>query len=520
MSIVTGREPFKLGFDARVGQVKAPPAERPPSLGRVVADIRDELAIRGKPPPGETGFSLRKTHRFQRDPLPFLLEYYERYGPVFTVRVLHRRSVVMLGPAANHFITVSGTENFSWRTGMFGEQLTPLIGDGLITTDGEYHDRARRIMMPAFHRRRMDAAVAVMLDETDRMLADWRPGQVLDVYEAARDLAMSIAMRALVGLDPRDRGIGHEAATWFERGLAFYDTETWMMLLRGPRSPWSRLQAARRELDRIILAEIARRRRTPTGGDDVLSMLIDAHDEDGVGFTDQELRDQLLHLLFGGHDTTSSTLSFLLYELCRHPGALARVLEEQDRVLAGRPPTVDELTSGLPYLGMALDETLRLFPPVWIGPRKAVKSFEFAGYRIPAGMHVIHFSWISHHLPDVFPEPDQFVPERFTPEGRRKLPNGAYIPFGGGSRICIGKRFGQLVVKAVATRLLQHHGIELEPGYELEVAKVPTLSPEGGLPIVIGKRREASPSGAGAVPGGAADGEASGAGVLRGGAGG
>jgi cytochrome P450 len=475
--------------------MKAPSPELPPSVARVVQDIRDEVAIRGTPPPGETSFNLVRTHRFQRDPLPMLLSYYERYGPVFTIRVLHRRSVVMLGPAANHFITVSGAENFSWRQGMFGEQLTPLIGDGLITTDDEYHDRARRIMMPAFHRRQMDAAVAVMIDETDRMLDEWRPGQALDVYERARDLAMSIAMRALVGLDPRDRGIGHRAAVLFERGLSFYDTEMWMMMLRGPLSPWSRMQAARRELDRLIFGEIERRRRRRGGGTDVLSMLIEARDEDGVGFTDQELRDQLMHLLFGGHDTTSSTLSFLVYELARNPDVLARIVDEQDRVLEARPPTVDELMNHLPYLGMVLDETLRLYPPVWIGPRRAVKPFEFAGHRIPAGMHVIHFSFVSHRLPDVFPDPDEFIPERFTPEARRELPNGAYIPFGGGSRICIGKRFGQLVVKTVATRLLQRYRWELEPGYELRIAKVPTLSPEGGLPIVVSGRDVGGESG-------------------------
>ena len=465
--------------------VQTPTAERPPGIGRVVADAREELARRPKLPPGENNFSLHRTHRFQRDTLRTTLQYYERYGNVFTVRMFHRATVVMLGPAANHFVTVSGADNFSWREGMFGEQLIPLVGDGLITTDWEYHDRARKIMMPAFHRARMDAAVEVMADEAERALAPWRGGETVDVYHWMRDLSMSIAMRALMGMDPRQGSLGHELATAFERALAFYDTETWWMLLRGPGTPWSRLQKARRDLDRLVYAEIARRRAEGAEGDDVLSMLIQARDEDGDGFSDRELRDQSMHLLFGGHDTSSSTLSFLLYELARHPDVAARLREEQDRVLAGRTPTVEDMMGDLPELDMAFDETLRLYPPVWFGPRKAVKDFEFEGHRIPAGTHIMHSSWTSHRLPEVFPEPDRFIPERFTPEARAALPKGAYIPFGGGQRICIGKRFGQLVVKTVASSILQRFEFDLAPGYELAIDKLPTLSPRGGLPVVL-----------------------------------
>jgi retinoid hydroxylase len=455
----------------------------------VLVDLRDEFAMRDSPlPPGEMGFSLLRTHRFQRNTLEMLLAYYERYGPIFAFRSLHRRIVALIGPEANHFVTVAGAENFSWRKGMFGEQLTPLIGNGLITTDWDYHDRARRIMMPAFHRRRMEGAVEVMVEETSRALESWRADEVLDVYEWVRDLAMSIAMRALMGLDPRAGGVGHEAAMLFERGLAFYDTESWMMLLRGPGSPWSRMQAARRALDRIVFAEIERRRRLPpqAAGEDVMSMLLEARDENGDGFTALELRDQLMHLLFGGHDTTSSTTSFLLFELARNPDVLAGVVAELDDVLGERAPSVEDLLEGLPYLSAVMDETLRLYPPVWFGPRMSVKPFEFGGYRIPAGVHVIHSSWVSHRLPEVFPEPERFVPERFTPEARRALPPGAYIPFGGGQRICIGKRFGQLMVKAIASTVLRRFRVELVPGYRMRVSKVPTLSPEGGLPMVIG----------------------------------
>jgi cytochrome P450 len=434
------------------------------------------------------GFSLRRTHHFQRNSLQALLAYYERYGPIFAFRSLHRRIVAMIGPEANHFVTVAGADCFSWRKGMFGEHLIPLIGDGLITTDDGYHDRARRIMMPAFHRRRLDGAVEAMVQETVGSLAGWRAGEVIDLYEWVRDLAMSIAMRALLGLDPRRGEIGHQAAALFERALHFYDTEGWMMLFRGPGTPWARMQAARRALDEIIYSEIERRRSSGSRGEDVLTMLLEARDEDGSGFSSHELRDQLMHLLFGGHDTTSSTVSFLFYELSRNPTVLDTLIEEQERVLGYRAPTVEDLFVGLPQLSMAVDETLRLYPPVWFGPRLSVKPFEFGGYRIPAGVHVIHSSWVSHRLPEVFPNPEAFIPERFEPDARRALPPGAYIPFGGGQRICIGKRFGQLMVKAVATTVLQRYRLELKAGYQMRVAKLPTLSPEDGLPMVVRAR--------------------------------
>lgn len=472
--------------------VRVPAAEPPLGVAKAIAEVRSELRARPRLPPGETHFSLRRTHEFQRRTLPMLLRYYERFGPIFTFRSLHRPVVAMIGPEANYFVTVAGAEKFSWRHGMFGEQLTPLIGNGLITTDWEYHDRARRSMMPAFHRRRMDAAVKVMNDEVQRALRTWRAGTTVDVYGWARELAMAVAMRALVGLDPHDERTGREATILFESALRYYDAEIWTTLLRGPGTPWARMQAARRRLDRIIFAEVERRRATGEGGEDVLSMLLEARDQSGERFTAQELRDQLMHLLFGGHDTSSSTMSFLLYELARNPGVRDRIVAELDAVLGGSPPTAAQLLESLPLLSQAVDETLRLYPPVWFGPRRAVARFNFGGYEVPAGTHVIHSAWVSHRLPEVFPDPEAFIPERFSPEAKAALPPGAYIPFGAGRRVCIGKRFGQLVVKAVAVAVLQRMRCELQPGYELHLEKVPTLSPGGGLPMTLKPRQQPS----------------------------
>jgi cytochrome P450 len=345
----------------------AAPVARPPQMSdnparRVVDDLRAEWRGRGRFPPGPGNFSLARTHQIATDPLPLLLSSYERYGPIFSLRLLHTRVVFMLGPEANNFVTVAHPENFHWRESSFGD-LIPLLGDGLLTIDDGYHDRARAIMMPAFHRRQLDASVAAMSAEADTAIAALRPDTVVDVYDWMRNLAMRIAMRALLGLDPDESGKGAAAAEHFERALGFYGIDYPLRLLRGPGSPWRKLLASRKVLDEIVFGEIERRRAAPDGGrQDILSLLLGARGEAGEAFTDREVRDQVMTLMFAGHDTSTSTLSFMMLELARHPEVADRLREEQERVLGGEPPTVDRLEKEMPYLDMVLDEVLRLYP--------------------------------------------------------------------------------------------------------------------------------------------------------------
>src|SRR5918999_1499117 len=380
----------------------APPPSVPSGvLQRVRADMRSQRAARGGWPPGETSFSPRRTREFEREPLPLLLRLRERHGPVFTIRLLYAPVVFALGPEANHHMTVSHASNFRWRDGGMGD-LIPLLGDGLLTTDGEYHRRARRIMLPAFHREQLAASTSIMEEEAENA-----------------------------------------------------------------GSPWRAMNRARATLDRVIFAEIARRRASGERGVDILSLLLDASDEDGSRLSDRELRDQVMTLLFAGHDTATSTVAFMFYELARNP------------------QEVDPLSQ----LDMVLDETLRMYPPAWIGPRRSIEPFELHGVRVPGGVMVNYCSWASHHLPEVFPEPWSFLPARFAPDAKAALPKGAYVPFGGGSRTCIGMRFGQLEIKAIARAILSRFRLELaEPERRLSIRQMPTLSPRGGLPVVVRAR--------------------------------
>jgi cytochrome P450 len=469
------------------------PVSRPPEMSanpvrRVVGDLFGEWRERGKFPPGPTDFSPSRTHRIAHDPLPILLGAYEEHGPIFSMRLLHARTIFMLGPEANHFVTVGHPENFHWRESSFGD-LIPLLGDGLLTIDDDYHDRARAIMMPAFHREQVVASLTAMAAEAEAAIAALPAGGTVDVYAWMRNLAMRIAMRALLGLEPDEAGKGAAAATHFERALGYYGIDFQLRLLRGPGSPWRRMTASRKVLDEIVFGEVARRRANPDPGrQDILSLLVGARGEGGEAFTDREVRDQVMTLMFAGHDTSTSTLTFMLHELSRHPEPLIRLCEEQDRVLDGATPTVDQLEREMPYLEMVLDEVLRLYPPAWIGPRRAVREFEFGGCTVPRGAYVNYCSWASHRIPEVFPNPEAFIPERFERERKAQLPRGAYVPFGGGQRVCIGKRFGQTEVKLVATMLLQRLRLDALPGRTMTIRQMPTLSPVGGLRMRVRER--------------------------------
>src|ERR687896_1108118 len=442
----------------------APPPSVPSGvLQRVRADMRTQRAARGGWPPGEMSFSPGRTREFEREPLPLLLRSYERHGPVFTLRLLYAPIVFALGPEANHYITVAHASNFRWRDGGMGD-LIPLLGDGLLTTDGDYHRRARRIMLPAFHREQLAASTSIMDEEAERAVSGWRPGERLDLYMWTRRLALRIAMRALFGFDTDPRA---RMADEFEEALGYWGRDYALQMLRGPGSPWRGMNRARATLDRVIFAEIARRRASGERGVDILSLLLDASDEDGSRLSDRELRDQVMTLLFAGHDTATSTVAFMFYELARNP------------------QEVDPLSQ----LDMVLDETLRMYPPAWIGPRRSIEPFELHGVRVPGGVMVNYCSWASHHLPEVFPEPWSFLPARFAPDAKAALPKGAYVPFGGGSRTCIGMRFGQLEIKAIARAILSRFRLELaEPERRLWKRQIRTQSPLGGLPVVVRAR--------------------------------
>ena len=367
----------------------------------------------------------------------------------------------MLGPEANHFMLVSHADRFRWRDGGFGD-LIPLLGDGMLTIDGDFHRQSRRTMLPAFHHERVRAARGVMDEEIERALAPWHDGLELDLYAWARELALRVAMRALFGFDPDARRGGLQPGARVRARARLLRPRVLAAGAARPGHAVAALTDARRRLDGLIYAEIAQRRRTGERGDDVLSLLLDAD------FTDRHVRDHVMTLLFAGHDTTTSTIAFFFYELARHP-EIAAAISAGDEAL----------------LDQALEETLRLYPPPGSARAAPTRPFEFGGHHIAAGAPVNYSSCASHRLPDVWEAPHEFRPERFSPEQRGRIPKGAYVPFGGGSRICLGMRFGQLEIKAIAAAVTERFRVELPDGFRLRIRQTPTLGPADGLPVRV-----------------------------------
>lgn len=470
-------------------QVLSPP---PPSLEERVlrttsADVRREVRIRRGPtplPPGSLRPSAGNTHATLARPLELLIGHRERFGDVFTIRTLHEPVVWALGAPATHQMLVSEFDAFSWREGRMRD-LHPILGDGMLNIDGSYHRELRKVMLPAFHREQVDTLTHIMIEEGIAAADALEPGVVVDIAAWARPLALRIAMRALLGMPPGSSREQQIAAA-FERALGLYGHHFAVQALRGPGTPFGRAMTARRALDQLVLHELHERRRRSDPGAGVLGLLLATTTADGAGLPDAAIRDQVVTLLFAGHDTTTATLTFLLHELSLAPAARTAVEDELATVLAGAAPAAQHLDGkALPVLERTLDETLRRWPPAWVGPRRSTRDVVLAGTPVPANVSVHYSSWATHHLPDLWPDPFAFDPDRFLPQRAKGRPLGAYVPFGAGSRMCLGKRFGQVELRALAAVLLQRHRFAAVPGAALRVTTTPTLGPKGGLQLRV-----------------------------------
>jgi cytochrome P450 len=413
---------------------------------------------------------------YMRDPLGTLTRAHRAYGRTLTLSWFGYPLVLLIGPEANRLVLSEQPRSFLWRPALY--TLIPLLGEGLLVTDGDLHDRLRRLVLPVFQRGRVDSYVPIMWDYATQFVDRWQPGQVFDVDAAMRALTLQIAGRTIFGIDLlRDRD---ELMRSF-RGTAEYSRLPWpfnLLRLNVPFTAWGQFVRAREELDRVLyrlIDEKAAEDGAPSR-DDALSALLDARDEDGSRLTRRQVRDQALTLLAAGHDTTAHALTWTLYLLARHPAALRRVVAEQREVLAGAAPTPDTLRQ-LVYLEMVAKEALRLYPPAWAGVRIAATEIAYQGYRIPAGTSVIYSQWLSHRLPDVFHDPLVFRPERFDPAHGEEHPPFAYVPFGGGARLCLGMTFALQEIKVVLSALLAHWRLALEPGQRVVPRPVVTLVP-------------------------------------------
>jgi len=426
----------------------------------------------------------------ERDPLGFLTAAHRRYGDVVGLRVFTQRACLVVHPEHVKRILHDRHASYDKDTWDF-RMLKPVLGDSLLTTDGPVWLRQRRLMQPAFHKRRIDAFGCIMAEQTERLCARWREPargrETIDVAVEMSRLTLEIVTEALFGTQVgEDSGVVGDAVR--ELNEAFMaDVGSFLGLLSVVvKRPLGRARRPSRKLHGVVETIIARRLARPDAGrDDLLSMLLDARDEEtGQGMDPTLLRQQVLTLFVAGHETTASALAWTWYRLSKHPLVAERLCSELEAVLGGRAPTIDDLPR-LTYTRMVIEETMRLHPPAWATSRNPLEDDELDGWAIPKGTLVFLSPYLTHRHPEFWENPEGFEPGRFAADRAKARHRFAYFPFGGGPHLCIGETFAMTEAVLVLATIAQRYRLELAPGERVEPAALVTMRPRDGLPMRV-----------------------------------
>lgn len=392
---------------------------------------------------------------------------YRRFGPVCTLGTGPLRYVYLLGPDANRFV-FGHSELFGWREAF--DSLVVVDGEtALIVSDGADHQRRRRLVTPAFNRRQIDGYARTMRANADAAIDSWRPGQVVDLYEELRRVIRRSTIEVLFG--PRLTADEPELGRLLQHALAVVDRPPpWQQWQRSGLPAWRRAVAARAAVARRVRAEIEYRRHHPDdGARDVLTLLVGSRDEDGSGLSDVEIVDQVISLIAAGYETTSAAMSWAVHAVLAdtHVWRLAH---------AGIASS-----GSWRYLDGVVSETLRLHPPAVISARKVVEPFDFAGSRVPAGSMLIYSPYVTHRLPELWPQPRRFDPQRWDPQqlGYRRPAPHEFLPFGGGTHRCLGATFATVEMTVLLEQLLSRTTLRLE-SVDLRPVSLTAMRPRRG----------------------------------------
>ncbi len=396
-----------------------------------------------KLPGSNIAFSPRRIYHLQRNRLVFFRDLVRDFGDVAGIKVGPQQLVIINHPDYIRDVLVTHHKNFTKGEGL--QRAKKLLGEGLLTSEGEFHLRQRRLAQPAFHRQRISEYAQTMVAYAERQTNRWQAGQSCDVAREMMQLTLAIAGKTLFDADVDVEAEADEIGEALTEAMRTFDRFTLpfsQLLERLPLPANRRFDQARERLDATIYRMINERRHDQQERGDLLSLLMAARDEegDGTGMTDEQLRDEAMTIFLAGHETTANALAWTWYLLAQHPEIEQRFHTELDEVLQGRAPTPADYPR-LRYTEMIFAESMRLYPPAWTIGRRAINDYEIAGYHIPARTIVIMSQFVTHHDARWFPEPDTFDPERWTPEQKESRPKFSYFPFGGGNRVCIGESF-------------------------------------------------------------------------------
>jgi cytochrome P450 len=370
----------------------------------------------------------------------------------------------------------------------FWEQVTAVFGNGLLTSQGALWQRQRRLTATAFTRQKLSGYANIMVSATEQTLDGWRSGEVRDLHVEMMALTLRIAARALFGSEVEDDVATMDAALDDVLGeIAARIVRPFLIPDAVPLPGHLRYRRGLRQIERIVARIIAERRRWPGSADNLLSSLMNARDEDGSAMSDQQLRDEVINFLLAGHETTALALSWSIYLLGQHPDINAKLSVEARDVLSGYSATIDDLPH-LRFSEQVVTESMRLYPPAWAIGREARQNCSIGGYSVRAGTPIYISPWILHRDPRFFEEPEVFRPQRWAGDLAQRLPRFAYMPFGGGPRICIGNRFAMNEAVLILSTLVRRFGFVSQSDRSAVPFPSITLRPKGGVWVKLEER--------------------------------
>ena len=435
----------------------------------------------GAGPPGPKGLPF-VGHLFdvRRDVLQYFTDCSRHYGDVVALRFAGWPTLLLTSPEHIEQVLVRDHRKFV-KNSFFWRQVTAIFGNGLLTSEGDFWVRQRRLAAPAFAGQRLSSYGPVMVQQTERMLDGWEVGRGRDLHHDMMSLTLKIAAKALFDAEvERDVAEIDDAVNVLANEIAVRFTRPFVIPDAIPLPSNIRYRRALRRVEETVARIIKERLRTGEDAGDLLSMLIKARDETGQPMSDRQLRDESITILLAGHETTALALSWTWLLLGQHPDIQARLSEECAAVLGKRAATVEDLGQ-LVFAEHVVMEAMRLFPPAWAIGREAAQDCEIGGYPVASGTTIIMSPWVIHRDERHFQEPAEFRPDRWRDDLARRLPRFAYFPFGGGPRICIGHRFAIMEAVLILVTMVQRFRLELQRDGPVETLPSITLRPKGGV---------------------------------------
>jgi cytochrome P450 len=379
------------------------------------------------------------------------------------------------------------THHKNFVKGDFLQRTKKVFGEGLLTSEGDFHHRQRRLVQPAFSHARIAGYADVITTYTDRVLNSWKDGQILDIHEEMTRLTMAIVGKCLFNEDveAESSNLSRSLTDIIEYFNRLSSPFAWLLEKLPSNKRYSR---AVERVDKMVYGMIEERRRTGEDPGDLLSMLLSARDPDGGEMSEKQVRDEALILFAAGHETTANALSWTWYLITQNPQVEKKIRQEVDSLLGTRSPGFSDVPN-LEYVTNVLTEGMRLYPPAWILTRQAIKDCTIGGYLIPSGTDVLMSQYVLHHNPRFFDSPEKFYPDRWTKEMRAKLPRFAYFPFGGGPRSCVGEPFAWMEGALIIARMAQTWNLSLAQKTRVEMLPRITLRPKNGIKMKVTKRK-------------------------------